>query len=115
MTIYGKEVGFAFTVGASKALADLCPGKDLGRLGEASGKTYADRMAFTENLILILNKAYCDTKAIEGETVEPVTLEMLDSLTPQKLMELGTEAMASFQKDSQGEIEVEGKKGQGVE
>lgn len=115
MKIYGKEISFAFTVGAAKELSDLCPDKDLARIGEASGENFSDRLAFTEDLILILNKAYCAIKTIEGETVAPVTREELESLSPNQLMELGAEAMSAFQKDSEGEIDVEGKKDQGVD
>lgn len=115
MNIYGKEINFAFTVGAAKELSELCPDKDLSRLGEASGESFSDRLSFTENLILILNKAFCAIKTFEGETVAPVTREELDTLSPQAMMELGAEAMSAFQKDSKGEIDVEGKKDQGVE
>lgn len=114
MLIYGKEIGFAFTVGASKEVADLCPNKDLSRLSEAAGETYTERMEFAESLVLIMNKAYADMKAFEGETVARVTREMLDTLAPKDLLALSTEAMAIFHDDSQGEIDVEGKKDQGV-
>lgn len=115
VNIYGKEIGFAFTVGAAKELADLCPDKDLSRLGEASGENLSDRLSFTIDLILILNKAWCAIKTLEGETVAPVTREMLETLSPKKLMSIGTEAMQIIHEDSEGEIEVEGKKEQGVD
>lgn len=37
MQIYGREVGFRFTVGASAKISDLCPDGDITRLGGGAG------------------------------------------------------------------------------
>lgn len=112
MRIYGKEVGFALTVGASAEVAAMCPGGDLNRVGELLQGDFAETAEFAAKFIVALNKGYVSKKKWEGETAEEVCFEEIMSLDSRTFFDLQMEAMKAFGEDSEPEIETDAKKNQ---
>lgn len=110
MKIYGKEIGFALTVGASIEVSKLCPGNDITRIGEVLGDDYVKNLETTVKMMLIMNKAYVSMEKMEGREADTLTEEEVLCLTPKKLNEISAFMMQTFRDDSHGEVEAESKK-----
>lgn len=110
MKIYGKEIGFALTVGASIEISKLCPENDISRIGEVLGSDYVKNLETTVKMMLIMNKAYVGIEKMEGRNADEITEEEILLLTPKKIGEVTAYMMASFKGDTKGEVEVETKK-----
>lgn len=113
MQIYGKEYGFAFTVGAHAEIAAFCPGGDLSRLDElfADGNQ-ANMSKHTVDLICALSRAREAQRSFEepGYTPAPLTPEIVCSLDFATFAALQDEAMAAMRIDGKGTVEVEPEK-----
>ncbi len=110
MNINGKEYGFKLTVGASVQIAKLCPGGDLSKIGTAIGNGYGEQAEAMAAMIVALNNGYCASEAFEGRKAPRLTLEDVLSLSLSDFAELSVEAIKAFQRDVNGEIEVESEK-----
>ena len=109
MVIFGEEYGFMLTVGASAAIADLCPDGDLNRMGEVLEGRVSNTINFTASFIEAMAKGFDDAKRYAGEEVthRPLTADMVKALPSDVFKELQSAALASFRGDTKATVEVE--------
>ena len=112
MQIYGREVGFRFTVGASAKISDLCPDGDITRLGEVLDGQYGQITRDTAAIMAALSEGYEQARSFEvpGHEPNPLTVDELFSLRPSEFNALQQEALASWAEDSKPTVEVEPEK-----
>ena len=112
MQIYGREVGFRFTVGASAKISDLCPDGDITRLGEVLEGQYGQVTRDTAAIMAALSEGYEQALSFEapGHKPDPLTVDELFSLRPSAFSALQQAALASWAEDSKPTVEVEPKK-----
>lgn len=116
MQIYGREVGFRFTVGASAKISDLCPDGDITRLGEVLEGQYGQITRDTAAIMVALSEGYEQARSFEepGYKPRPITAEEAMSLTMSEFAQLQQAALAAWLADSKPTVEVEPeKKGDG--
>lgn len=108
MKIYGEEYGFKLTIGASAAIADLCPDGELERMEELMQGKVSDTLKFTASFIEVLAKGFDDAKRYAGEEVthRPLTAEMVMSLPSADFQEIQAAAIAAFKDGLQQTVEV---------
>ena len=121
MKIYGREIRFRRTVGATCDIADLCPDKDISRIGEVmNGGTTRSQFRAMCGFVAALNKGYVDwqrfvnagTVVMGGEEKkfpDPLTFDELSTLSPEELADLFKEAMGVFNEDGKTTVETEKK------
>lgn len=116
MIIHGRECGFRFTVRASIEVAELCPEKDLGRLGELFEGTYQDIVAMFSKLAVILNKAYEEAVAFEGggKPGKLITEEEIMFMTSQEFTVMKNEILEAIGGDTKRTVEAEPSKKNGA-
>ena len=110
MEIFGEEYGFKLTIGASAAIAELCPEGDLARIEEVlDGKRVAKVINFTASFIEALAKGFDDARRYAGEEVthRPLTADMVKALPGDVFKEVQSAALASFRGDTEPTVEVE--------
>ena len=112
MQVYGREVGFRFTVGASARIADLCPDGDIERLGELLNGSYGKVSRDTAAIVVALNEGYEQAQRFEDPAYRPrpLSVEEIMSLRPVEFMELQQAAMAAWVEDKKPTVEVEPEK-----
>lgn len=112
MQIYGREVGFRFTVGASAKISDLCPDGDITRLGEVLEGQYGQITRDTAAIIVALSEGYEQARSFEvpGYKPDPLTADELFSLRPSEFNALQQAALASWAEDGKPTVEVEPEK-----
>lgn len=108
MKIFEEEYGFMLTVGASAAIADLCPDGDLARMGELFEGRFSQTINFTAAFIAAMAKGFDDAKRFAGEEVthKPLTAEMVKALPSDLFKEVQAAALAAFQGDTKTTVEV---------
>ena len=108
MKIFDEEYGFMLTVGASAAIADLCPDGDLNRMGEVLEGRFSQTINFTASFIAAMAKGFDDAKRFAGEEVthKPLTAEMVKALPSDLFKEVQAAALAAFQGDTKTTVEV---------
>lgn len=108
MKIFGDEYGFALTVGASAAIADLCPDGDLNRMNEVLSGRLSKTIDFTASFIAAMAKGYDDSKRYAGEEIthKPLTAEMVKALPSNTFQEVQAAALAAFSEDTKTTVEV---------
>lgn len=108
MVIFGEEYGFMLTVGASAAIADLCPDGDLNRMGDVLQGKFSDTIFFTAHFIEAMAKGFDDAKRYAGEEIthKPLTAEMVMALPSDVFKEVQSAALASFRGDTKTTVEV---------
>lgn len=107
-----REVHFIRSVWAERQLAKLCPNNNISKLDEVLATEDFDKQISTiERIIIILNEAYCRKEKFLNPNFDekPITIEELDCLTEDELMELSNKAFESFSDDGKVEIEIEPK------
>lgn len=110
MIIHGRECGFRFTIGASIAIAELCPEKDLSRMGELfEGKSYGDVAVQTAKLAAILSKANEAAVAYDGSRQQerPLSEEEIMTLTQEEFQAVQAEVLKAYGADTARTVEVE--------
>lgn len=112
MKIYGREVGFRFTVGASAKISDLCPDGDITRLGEVLEGQYGQVTRDTAAIMAALSEGYEQALSFEapGHKPDPLTVDELFSLRPSEFNALQQAALAVWAEDSKPTVEVEPEK-----
>lgn len=112
MQVYGREVGFRFTVGASAQIADLCPEGDIQRLGELLDGQYGQVSRDTAAIVAALSEGYEQARRFEDPAYKPrpLSAEEVMSLRPAEFMELQKAAMAAWAADKETTVEVEPEK-----
>lgn len=109
MTIHGKEIGFALTIGASVEIAKMCPNNDITRISEVLEGDYVQTVSISAKLIKLMNDGYVGIEELNGRKADRLTDEEIMLLTPKELNELTASLMKVFVQDSHGEIETESK------
>lgn len=112
MQIYGREVGFRFTVGASAKISDLCPDGDITRLGEVLEGQYGQVTRDTAAIMVALSEGHEQARSFEepGYKPRPITAEEVMSLTMSEFNALQQAALAAWVEDSKPTVEVEPEK-----
>lgn len=128
MQVYGREIKFRRTVGATCDIADLCPDKDIANLGDVmNGGSTRDQLRAMCGFVSALNKGYVDWQrftaanggragvvAMNGDVdigiPNPLTFEELSTLSPEELSALFMEAMEVFNEDAETTVETEPQK-----
>lgn len=112
MQIYGREVGFRFTVGASAKISDLCPDGDISRLGKVLEGQYGKVARDSASIIAALSEGYEEACAFEapGYKPQPLTVEEILSLRMGEFAQLQQAALAAWAEDSRPTVEVEPEK-----
>lgn len=108
MQIYGREVGFRFTVGASAKISDLCPDGDITRLGEVLEGQYGQVTRDTAAIMVALSEGHEQARSFEepGYKPQPITAEEVMSLTMSEFNALQQAALAAWTEDSKPTVEV---------
>ena len=125
MQIYGREVGFRFTVGASAKISDLCPDGDITRLGEVLEGSYGKVVRDTAAIIVAMSEGYAAALAFETfgradiggdwRPPRPLTVDEVLSLRESEFIQLQQAALAAWMEDSRPTVEVEPEKKEGCE
>ena len=112
MQIYGREVGFRFTVGASAKISDLCPDGDISRLGEVLEGQYGKVARDSASIIAALSEGYEEAWAFEnpGYTPQPRTVEVVLTLRMDEFAQLQKASLTAWAEDSKPTVEVEPEK-----
>lgn len=112
MQIYGREVGFRFTVGASAKISDLCPDGDITRLGEVLEGQYGRVARDSAAIIAALSEGYEQACAFEnsGYKPQPLTVEEVLTLRMGEFAQLQQAALTAWAEDSKPTVEVEPEK-----
>lgn len=112
MQIYGREVGFRFTVGASAKISDLCPDGDITRLGEVLEGQYGQVTRDTAAIMVALSEGHEQARSFEepGYKPQPITAEEVMSLTMSEFNALQQAVLAAWTEDSKPTVEVEPEK-----
>ena len=112
MKIYGRDVGFRFTVGAQCAIAALCPGGSIQNLDKLLDGPENAVMENGHKLILALNEADEAAKSFEipGYKPRPLTMAELGSLDLATYARLQAEAMEAMRADRQRTVEAKPQK-----
>lgn len=111
--INGREYGLKLTVGAALAITEICPAEDLSKLNDAL--YYPMLHMANENtirFIVALSEGYESAKAFNdpGYTPDPITRELLETVTLGELFQLRNEAIAVYNRDTQPSVETENEK-----
>ena len=117
MQIYGREVGFRFTVGASAKISDLCPDGDISRLGEVLEGQYGKVARDSAAIVAALSEGYEQAQAYEvpGYRPRPLTVDEVMTLRVGEFAALQQAALAAWTEDSRPTVEVEPEKKEGGE
>lgn len=107
MIIHGKDIRFRLTVGASGEIADLCPDRDINRIGDMLSGAYGDSIITTEKFCRILNKWYVRCERFAGRKADSLEEGETLTLDADEFKLLMAEAMKVFQLDAKTEIETE--------
>lgn len=112
MQIYGREVGFRFTVGASAKISDLCPDGDISRLGEVLEGQYGKVARDSASIIAALSEGYEEACAFEipGYKPQPLTVKEVLTLRMDEFAQLQQAALTAWMEDSKPTVEVEPEK-----
>lgn len=112
MQVYGREVGFRFTVGSSAQISDLCPEGDIQRLGELLDGSYGQVSRDTAAIIVALSEGHEQARQFEdpGYKPRPLSVEEVMSLRPAEFMDLQKAALSAWAADKATTVEVEPEK-----
>lgn len=109
MVIFGEEYGFLLTIGASAAIAELCPDGDLSRIEEVLDENKLSQVInFTAHLCEAMAKGFDDAKRYAGEEVthRPLTADMVLALQKDDFRDVQAAAIAAFRGDTETTVEV---------
>ena len=117
MQIHGREIGFRRSVLATCRIAEICPGKDLNKLGDLLGGDIVTALETAVTFVCALNEAYEQHRKLEepGYIPNPLTKEELLDDTEDTLMALVMDAVSVFQADGQTTVETEVPKGKNAD
>lgn len=112
MQIYGREVGFRFTVGASAKISDLCPDGDITRLGEVLEGQYGKVARDSAAIIAALSEGHEQARSFEepGYRPRPLTAEEVLTLRMGEFAQLQQAALTAWAEGSKPTVEVEPEK-----
>lgn len=111
MVINGKERKFFLTVGASCAIAELCPDGDIAKIGELFRGRYSKNMTSVAKFIAAMNRGYEERIHGDAEKPDVVTVRELMALTMDEFRQAESEAIAAYMADSKTTVETAEPKG----
>ena len=111
MIINGKERKFFLTVGASCAIAELCPDGDIAKIGELFRGRYSKNMTSVAKFIAAMNRGYEERIHGDAEKPDVVTVRELMALTMEEFSQAESEAIAAYMANSKTTIETAEPKG----
>lgn len=111
MIINGTERKFFLSVGASCAIADLCPDGDLANIGQLFGGRIGDGMRTIAKIIVALNRGYEDRVHPDAEKPNYVTVKELMSLSMDEFHQAEAEAFEAYFSGSKTQVELTDPKG----
>lgn len=106
MIINGKERNFFLTVGASCAIAELCPDGDIANIGELFSGRYSKNMTSLAKFIVAMNRGYEERMRPDAEKPDVVTVRELMALTMDEFHQAEAEAIAAYTNDSKTTVET---------
>lgn len=121
MEIYGKEIKFFRSVGATCEIAEICPDKDINKMMDLFNKDYPSKVLLMATTVSAMNKGYEMHEAIEakhrGESYKAtwLSVEECESLDSDTLMELFTEAIDSVNGGGKQSVKAKPKAGKKTE
>lgn len=115
MVINGRDIRFRRSVRATADLAEICPNKDISKLGELMAGGTAQQMVTAAMLIHILNNAYEKHEHIVNPEYEanPISVDEIMDLDEVEFTALMTEAVAAFRMDGETDIATKPATGKG--
>lgn len=111
MIINGKERKFFLTVGASCAIAELCPDGDIANIGELFTGRYSKNMTTIAKFVQAMNRGYEERFHADAEKPDVVTVRELMSLTMDEFRQAEAEAFSAYSGDSKTTVELTDPKG----
>lgn len=98
MKIRGREINFLRTVKTTCDLAEICPDKDINRLGEIFNGSIGDAQKNAAILIRSLNEGYEMNKHFDNPDYQPniISIDEILFLSQEEYTELLNEAMKVF-------------------
>ena len=111
MIINGKERNFFLTVGASCAIAELCPDGDVANISELFKGRYSKNMTNLAKFIVAMNRGYEERMHPDAEKPDVVTVRELMALTKEEFSQAEAEAIAAYIGDSKTTVETVEPKG----
>lgn len=117
MELNGREVGFRRSVLATVKIAEICPNKDITKLGEMLTGDIVTGLETAVTFVCALSEAYETHKKREDPTYtpNPLTAEEVYNETEEVLGDLIAEAIQAYQQDGKPTVEtapVKGKNGE---
>lgn len=117
MELNGREVGFRRSVYATTKIAEICPDRDVGKLGELLASDVVTGMETAITFVCALSEAYERHQKREdpGYTPNPITKDELLDESEDTLMALVNEAVKVYMTDGKVTVEAEPVKGKNGE
>ena len=116
MLIHGREVHFLLTVGATRAVAKMCPDGDISNIGLIfEGKNTDKMIDIIAELAAAMSNGYEEQKKYleQGYVPNPITKDEVLTLTIPELEGLQKELMEEIGAGMKTEIEAEPEKQKG--
>lgn len=109
MKIRGKEIKFLRTVKTTIDLTEICPDKDINRIGELFNTNVADMQKNAAILIHSMNESYEMNKHLDDPDYEPniISVDEILYLNQEDFTQLLQEAMNVFSADIKPTVETE--------
>lgn len=104
MIIHNKNIGFKLTTGATAEIANLCPDRDISKVGDLLSGAYADAVVNCDKFMRILNKWYVRCEKFEGREADLLEEGECLTLDPEVYQSLMQEAMSAFARDTKTEV-----------
>lgn len=106
MILNGREVNFAYTMRAAKALAEICPNRDMSLMGDALQGKFGNIVDNQTAFIIAMNQAYNKSSDHKDEEIKPITADELLDLSQDEFQEVFLDAAAAMDKDSKIHVET---------
>lgn len=110
MQIYGRDVHFKRTVGATCEIEQFAPDGDVARIREyfSDAVKFSESMGVCARIMCALNKGYIQSQKYSGEECDekPVTYDELMTLEESAFMDLFMEALDAYSREKP-QIETE--------
>lgn len=113
MEIYGKNIGFFMSVGATAKLAKECKDGDISNLAEVFNLPQGEQLEKTAEFVCILAEAEENRKYFEAcgnYDKQTITVDEILSLPADKFTELQTEMLDAINAGAHREIETKAPK-----
>lgn len=109
MIINGREIKFLRTVKTTSNIANMCPDKDINRIGELFSGDLSTTLETGAKFVHYLNEGYEMNKHFNDKTYQPqvIGVEEIMFLDDKTFTELINEAMAKISEGAEQLIEVE--------